>query len=369
MTDRSSSPTAPGGDAYDVLFVGKYTLASAAGDSVSVRRLTSRLAALGVRVRYAGLTAPGTSIDLPDERPRLVHALNSEAPATLARSLAAEWGIPLVVTTTGTDLNRGLGEPTRRAAIIENLRAADRVISLTAEQEELILEAVPEAEITRVVQGITLAEMPFNLRSAAGASKEDRIALMLGGLRPVKGHRFALDAWSGVPDGWHLVIAGDAVDPDYADEIKDRGARMPHVTVLDPVAHDEVMAALCDADVLLNTSQSEGESRAILESMAMGTPVVARRNLGNEGLIEHRSNGLLFRTEAELQHALTEIAEDPTLYSELAEGAKRFFAARSARPGDAETLAAVYADLGVHVQQGIAPVRGDLPLDSVSDGA
>jgi glycosyltransferase involved in cell wall biosynthesis len=49
------------------------------------------------------------------------------------------------------------------------------------------------------------------------------------------------------------------------------------------------------ADVVLNTSVSEGQSGALLEAMAAGAvPVVARANEGNASLVVHGVTGLLF---------------------------------------------------------------------------
>jgi glycosyltransferase involved in cell wall biosynthesis len=64
-----------------------------------------------------------------------------------------------------------------------------------------------------------------------------------------------------------------------------------------------LLAWIAQADVLLNTSESEGMSNAIMEAMALGTPVVARRHAGNLSLIKEGETGLAFSTPLEAMAA------------------------------------------------------------------
>lgn len=61
----------------------------------------------------------------------------------------------------------------------------------------------------------------------------------------------------------------------------------------------ELLSWLRQADVALNTSESEGQSNAVLEAMSLGVPVAARNVEGNADLIVHGSTGLLFDSPEE----------------------------------------------------------------------
>lgn len=61
-----------------------------------------------------------------------------------------------------------------------------------------------------------------------------------------------------------------------------------------PVPHSVLQNWIAESAIVLNTSLSEGQSGSILESMSLGTPVVARNNEGNASLIVHQQTGLLF---------------------------------------------------------------------------
>jgi hypothetical protein len=90
------------------------------------------------------------------------------------------------------------------------------------------------------------------------------------------------------------------LEPDYADGALAVLADRPGVHYLPPLSHDEMLAGIAEADVVLNTSLSEGMCGVVLEAMALGTPVLARRNAGNQSLVVHGHTGLLYDTPDEL---------------------------------------------------------------------
>lgn len=62
---------------------------------------------------------------------------------------------------------------------------------------------------------------------------------------------------------------------------------------------------------VLNSSRSEGLCTAILEAMAIGAPVLARRNAGNASLLKHEDTGLLFDTPDELVQLAKRLLANP----------------------------------------------------------
>jgi hypothetical protein len=67
-----------------------------------------------------------------------------------------------------------------------------------------------------------------------------------------------------------------------------------------PVPRPLLLSWLRQCTALVNSSVSEGMSNALLEAMALGVPVVARRNEGNEAVVgESGDRGLLFDTPEE----------------------------------------------------------------------
>lgn len=69
---------------------------------------------------------------------------------------------------------------------------------------------------------------------------------------------------------------------------------LPAVVYHPPVAQPVLWSWMRQADVVLNTSISEGQSAAVLEALALGCVVVARRNEGNAAVVAHGETGFLY---------------------------------------------------------------------------
>lgn len=66
-------------------------------------------------------------------------------------------------------------------------------------------------------------------------------------------------------------------------------------------------SSLRDGDYVLSNSYSEGMSRALLDSVSLGYPVICRDLGGATRFIEHGINGYLFRAERELEDLIASI--------------------------------------------------------------
>jgi len=97
-----------------------------------------------------------------------------------------------------------------------------------------------------------------------------------------------------------MIIAGPDQEPTYAEGLRAQGGHEPGIRMLPALAKDRMGAAYLDADVVLNTSFSEGCAPTILEAGILGRPVVAAAVPGNTELLRHKETGLLFADEAEM---------------------------------------------------------------------
>lgn len=249
----------------------------ARGNQVTVTRWARGLRARGHELRRL---EPG---DLEDACgwAELVHAHHAVhcGPAALA---CAARGLPVVVSLGGTDLNGGPGgAPDPRAR--EVFRRARFIVGPFVEDGERLRAAVPEAApFRRVRRGV-----PIDAAVPAPAPGRLR-ALMAGGIRRVKGQLDALrwlDRLATMGLELELEIAGPVIETDYAARLDQELAARPRARYLGELEAAATRAAMIDCDLLLNASLHEGASNALLEALALGRPVIARRAAGNREML------------------------------------------------------------------------------------
>ena len=133
--------------------------------------------------------------------------------------------------------------------------------------------------------GIDMAGFPL------GESPEERL-LFFGRIHPDKGVEEAIEvaARAGMP----LTIAGIVQDTSYFDErVLPRidGDRVTYVGAVGPDERGELLGSATAMLHLINFEEPFGFS--VVESMACGTPVIARRRGSMPEIVEHGVNGAL----------------------------------------------------------------------------
>ena len=166
-----------------------------------------------------------------------------------------------------------------------------------------------------------------NTRSmeAPARTGRDRVEklVFVARLAMFKGLAEALEACRHLPEHCHLDIFGPGMsDTDFS--LFEDHPRATYGGVLDPA---EIPRALGEHDLLVYPSyyRSEGYPGAILEAFQCGLPVVAARRGGIAELVEHEESGLLVepRSAAEVESAIRRLLDEPELYRQLCEGARR----------------------------------------------
>ena len=98
------------------------------------------------------------------------------------------------------------------------------------------------------------------------------------------------------------------------------------------------------ADFLVLPSHFEGQSNALLESMACGCPVIASAVGGTPEMIDDGRTGLLFRPDdsGDLATAMARLCEQPALRSRLADAARQHVARNHSQAALVAATSAVY---------------------------
>lgn len=219
-----------------------------------------------------------------------------------AAMLGREFGLPVVITARGTDINLIPQFPRPRRLILKAAEDAQALITVCqALKDQLIALGVLGSKITSLRNGVDLEQFKVLDRATLRAKWQLNgfVVASVGHLIERKGHHLVIDALTRVPDAT-LLIAG--AGPDRAKlEAQARALGVSHrVRFLGALNTENLREIYNCADALVLASSREGWANVLLEAMACGTPVIATAVWGTPevvaapeaGILIHRRDGL-----------------------------------------------------------------------------
>jgi glycosyltransferase involved in cell wall biosynthesis len=267
------------------------------------------------------------------KRDIVLHAHDSHALA-LAAIPARALGIPLIAT------RRSMTPPGRL------WRLPDRVIAISNAVEQVLRRVgVEPARIIRIPSAVSLADMAKISIESHGPGPGDGVPVVLavGALSAEKGHATLIEALPllrrEVPRA-HLVVVGDGPERRRLEAL----ARQLRITGGVRFLGDRPTASslICAAQVLAQPSHREALGTAVLEAMALGTPVVATATGGLVELLGEGAGLLVPPGDPEaLAESLARVLTDALLRAALVHEARARVADYDS-PGVADRVAEVY---------------------------
>jgi teichuronic acid biosynthesis glycosyltransferase TuaC len=251
--------------------------------------------------QYSELVRAGERVDLID-----AHYFYPDGVA--AEMLGRKFGIPVVITARGTDVNLIPQFPRPRQLILNAAQRAGALITVCQALKDQLAElGVPASKITALRNGVDLEQFRPLDRAALRAKWQATgfVLASVGLLIERKGHHLVIQALTKIPDAT-LLVAGDG--PDRArleSQARTLGVdgRVRFLGALDTGSLREIYNC---ADALVLASSREGWANVLLESMACGTPVVATAVWGTPEVVAAPEAGLLIerRDAASVAEAL-----------------------------------------------------------------
>ena len=235
-------------------------------------------------------------------------------------------GSPKVVYTAhGFHFHRG-GHPLKNAVFLNLERLAarwtDRLIVINAEDRDAAVRWLMPPERVIHMPGIGLDLRAWDreavisgdvsVRDELGLDDGDALFLMVASFDPGKRHRDALDALAltGRSD-IHLALAGTGP---LEDDVRAQAARLGVAGRVHFLGRrDDVPRLMLASLATVLPSEREGLNRSVMESIALGVPVLGAGARGIRDLITDPSRGVLFPVgdASALAKAMVEIADDP----------------------------------------------------------
>jgi glycosyltransferase involved in cell wall biosynthesis len=260
----------------------------------------------------------------------MIHGFHAVHISRVLREAQELKRLPLLLTMTGTDLyDLRMGEDA--ATIAAALDHAAAITVFNADFVSLLSRVRPAwgAKTNLIPQGVTLKDGEPLSRQSLGLSEKDIVFILPSGLRAIKNIEMAVDAINilyksemfkgkahkgeGPSSKTHknksenkamLIIAGPALEEDYAEHLLRRFELSPWIKYLGAVNHNDMKPLLQLADVVINCSRSEGQPQAALEAMSLGKPCILTAVPGNLNIIENYGEGIYVQDAEDLASAM-----------------------------------------------------------------
>ena len=215
-----------------------------------------------------------------------------------AARLAREFGIPVVVTARGTDLNLIPKYTAPRRMICRAAAHADGLVTVCqALKDRLVKLGTAPDRIVVLRNGVDLQVFnPMDREKARARLGLTRRTLgSVGWLVERKGHHHAIRALRALPDT-DLLIVGEGPERTSLERLAAKEGVSERVRFLGRIEQKSLPEIYNAIDALVLASSREGWANVLLESMACGTPVIASAVWGTPEVVAAPEAGVLMRT-------------------------------------------------------------------------
>lgn len=307
-------------------------ISSNRGNSVTARRIKEGLEKLkGINVEvlaYSENHAQGSGF----YSDQVIHALHAYRFADFLEQNLLPMPQKLVVTMTGTDHNHDLFDPERRDKVIRCLKAASSIVLFHEAGAQQVKEALPELadRILTIPQGLVVPNEPdvfsSSVENYVKCKKQGNFIFLLpAGIRAVKNIFYSIPLLKKLRVQYpqlHLWIFGPVLEEATYLKLKEFTLTEEWVHYGGEVPFDEMGVVYSHADVLLNTSHSEGQASALLEAMFYQVPILAHDIIGNRVTLNQGDLGALYRTEEQFLEIAERWIRHPEVRMEITKSAK-----------------------------------------------
>ncbi len=213
-------------------------------------------------------------------------------------------------------------------------RAARIVVPSKYLADIVQLWGVDAKKITVIYNGVTIGDVGVKEVIRGVLNFKGRLLISVGRLVPWKGFDVLIKVFAKLkkkfPD-LTLFIAGDGPDADRLLGIAQKNRIEQSIIFSGAVDHDALLRYVKAADVFVLNTSYEGFSHQILETMAVGVPVVTTHVGGNPEIITDGQTGYLVKPndESALASRITGLLERRELYQRITTAAQAHVASFS----------------------------------------
>jgi glycosyltransferase involved in cell wall biosynthesis len=230
-----------------------------------------------------------------------LHAHFAHDPALIAYLVHRIAGIPFSFTAHARDLYQ-----VPEKALTDRIRRAKAVITCCNANVEYLNRIAPsqQSKFSLVYHGVNLKDFQPGSNTGTGSTLKDPLILSVGRLVEKKGFQDLLQALLIVKrrgEGFQCVIYGDGpLGKQLTAWINEHGLA-PQVKLMGDCTQQELISIYQNATLFILTpvqtedGDRDGIPNVIVESMAVGLPVITTAVSGIPELVENNQNGLLYQ--------------------------------------------------------------------------
>ena len=312
------------------------------GNTVTVRRIATNLEKLGVATEIISTTEELHLHPIPSGD--LVHGFHAYQFYRFMQKMDRP-PTQYVVTMTGTDLNVDLFDPRRRADVLASLRGAAAIHVFDEKAKNLVLGEAPDLDgkVFAIPQGNSV----FPTSDSIFKKEADSFVFLLpAGIRKVKNIPAAISMLRKLQIAQpqlRLWIVGPVLEEEEWQIVKSLVEEHPEwIRYLGQMPHGEMGALYTQADVVLNSSHSEGQPAAILEAMGFALPVLVSDIPGNRGIVTHQETGFLYSSEHDFLDYAKKLMVDRASNEQIGKQAAQYIEEHHSSTGEAQALLQMY---------------------------
>lgn len=315
------------------------------GNTVTVQRIADGLNKLGVQTEIISTTDEKSLTNFPTGD--IVHGFHAYKFYTFMKKLSKKPD-PYIISLTGTDLNHDLFDHSKREDVLASLKGAKAIHVFDEEAKETLIKEAPE--ISDKVYCIAQGHSDFPSENISANKAENTFLFVLpAGIRKVKNVPSSIEMLKPLHDKYphvRLLLVGPIIEEDEGKVVKELVQKhQDWVEYAGQFPHSEMGSIYQKADVVLNTSHSEGQSIALLEGMSYGIPVIVSNNPGNRTTVTHGQTGFLYNTEDEFLEFAEQLLNNNKIKHKMGQLAKKYIDKHHSRTYEAEKMFEIYSNI------------------------
>ena len=310
------------------------------GNTITVERIAQGLNSHGITTEIISITEDSKFPRIPPAD--LVHGFN----AYHFNKYWAQRGslsYPYLITLTGTDLNHALFNEKTKESVLQTLEGSKAIHVFNENAKKMLWQKVPRLidKTFLIPQGTKF----FPLEQV-DLQRNSFIFVLPAGIRSVKNIPAAISMLTSLYEKdprIRLWIVGPIIEKEEGNKVRKLVEQNTHwISYWGEIPHSKMSEVYRHADVILNTSLSEGQSSAILEAMAIGIPVLVSDIAGNRDIVIHGKTGFLYSDEYEFAHYVQYLMENDGLRKRMGVMGKDYVRNHHSTEKEAQALRSVY---------------------------